>query len=88
MIEKNQGRSWQFLFLGANMDAVEEAAKIGIRRTHAARYKNDSKGVYLNYQVAGDVLACMRSSDCSKEEKILKISEFLKPVTHYLEEDE
>ncbi len=88
MIEKNQEKGWQFLFLGANMDAVEEAEKIGIRRTHAASYKNDSKGVQLNYEVAGRVMSCMRASKCSVEEMDLKVPEFLKPVTQHLEEDE
>lgn len=88
MIETNQEKGWQFLFLGANIDAVEEAEKIGIRRTHAASYKNDAKGVRLNYQVAGSVLSCMRSSACSMEEKALKIPEFLRPVTQHLEEDD
>ncbi len=88
MIEQNQERGWQFLFLGANIDAVKEATKIGIRKTNAASYKNDSKGVRLNYQVAGNVLACMRSSEYSMEEKALKIPEFLKTVTKHLEEDD
>ncbi len=88
MIEQNQEKGWQFLFLGANIDAVEEAEKIGIQRTHAASYKNDSKGVRLNYQVAERVLSCMRSSECSVEEKTLKIPEFLKPVTQHLKEND
>ena len=76
------------IFLGANMDAVEEAEKIGIRRTHAASYKNDAKGVKLNYAVAGKVLSCMRSDDCSMEEKMLKVPEFLRSITEHLEEDD
>ena len=88
MIEKNQEKGWQFLFLGANMDAVEEAEKIGIRRTHAASYKNDAKGVKLNYAVAGKVLSCMRRDDCSMEEKMLKVPEFLRSITEHLEEDD
>ena len=81
-------KGWQFLFLGANMDAVEEADKIGIRRTHAVSYRPSPKGVRLNYAAAGSVLSCMRSSDCSMEEKMLKVPELLKPIKEYLEEDE
>lgn len=88
MIEKNQEKGWQFLFLGANMDAVEEAEKIGIRRTHAASYKNDAKGVQLNYQAVGSVLSCMRCADYKEEEKDIKISEFLRSVKRHLEEDD
>ena len=88
MIEKNQKKGWQFLFLGANIDAVEEAAKIGIRRTHAASYKNDSKGVKLNYAAVGRVMSCMRASDCIMDEMDTKISEFYhthgRQKLHYL----
>lgn len=88
MIEQNQEMGWQFLFLGANIDAAEEAEKIGIHRTHAASYKNDAKGVQLNYQVAGEVLACMRSTEYSVEEKAMKIPEFLRQIKEHLEEDD
>ena len=88
MIETNQQKGWQFLFLGANMDAVEEADKIGIRRTHAVSYRPTSKGVRLNYEVTGSVLSCMRSSACSMEEKMMKVPEFFKPITEHLKENE
>lgn len=88
MIETNQKKGWQFLFLGANMDAVEEADKIGIRKTHAVSYRPTPKGVRLNYEAAGSVLSCMRSADSSMEEKMLKVPEFLRPIKEHLEEDE
>ena len=88
MIERNQEKGWQFLFLGANMDAVEEAEKIGIRRTHAASYKNDARGVQLNYEAAGRVMSCMRAPGCKMEEMDLLVSEFLRPVTQHLEESD
>ncbi len=87
MIERNQERGWQFLFLGANIDAVAEAEKIGIRRTHAASYKNDAKGVELNFQTAGKVLSCMRCADYAEEEIEVIIPECLKQVTRHLKED-
>lgn len=88
MIETNQEKGWQFLFLGANMDAVEEADKIGIRKTHAVSYRPTPKGVRLNYEATGSVLSCMRSADYSMEEKMLKVPEFLRPIKEHLEEDE
>ena len=87
MIERNQEKGWQFLFLGANIDAVAEAEKIGIRRTHAASYKNDAKGVELNFQTAGKVLSCMRCADYAEEEIEVIIPECLKQVTRHLKED-
>ena len=87
MIASNQEKGWQFLFLGANIDAAEEAEKIGICRTHAASYKNDAKGVALNYEAADQILSCMRSADCSQEELDMKIPQFLKKVKGHLEDE-
>lgn len=60
MIEKHQEQGWQFIFMGANMDAVEEAGRIGIRRSHAVSYINDSEGVAMNYVAAGAALSSIR----------------------------
>lgn len=57
MIEEKKEKGWEFLFLGANMDAVAEAEKIGISRNRAVTYENDSVGVQTNYRVVGEVLA-------------------------------
>lgn len=86
MIEQSQESGWQFLFLGANIDAVEEAEKLGIRRTHAASYKNDSKGVRLNYQATGQILSCMRSEEYDDREMDLMIPQFLKTIAEHLSE--
>ena len=85
MIERNQEKGWQFLFFGANIDAVEEAEKIGIRKSHAASYRNDGRGVQLNYQAAGNILSCMRGVDCNEEEMEAKIPKFFRPVKEHLE---
>ena len=64
MIEHEQKKyGWEFLFLGANIDAVSEGAKFGIRADRAVRYKSDSAGTQLNYQVVGEALSTMRSMD-------------------------
>ena len=88
MIGKNQERGWQFIFLGANIDAVSEAEKIGIKRTHAVSYKNDSKGVALNYAVAGNVIDHMIRCDFFDSDAEEEISELLRPISDYLEDDE
>ena len=53
LIEAKKECGWEFLFLGANIDAVGEAAKIGIDRKRAVTYENDKAGVSLNYEVVG-----------------------------------
>lgn len=52
--------SWEFLFLGANIDAVGVAQDIGIRAERAARYNNDSVGVKMNYSVMNEAISCIR----------------------------
>lgn len=42
---------WEFLFLGANIDAIEAAGNIGIRASRAVTYRNDEAGTALNYKV-------------------------------------
>ena len=69
------------------MDAVEEAGKLGINKTHAVSYKNDSKGVRLNYQVTEKMLSCMRSAECDAAEMSRKVPEFLKPIKAHLEDE-
>ena len=41
---------WEFLFLGANIDAVETAARFGIAEDRAVTFRNDSAGQRLNYE--------------------------------------
>ena len=53
---------WEFLFLGANIDAVETAGKYGIAPNRAVRFHNDRKGVKLNYEAVNRTVGCMRMS--------------------------
>ena len=53
---------WEFLFLGANMDAVQVAGKFGIDANRAVRYECDEAGTWLNYQVMSDIVSCARMS--------------------------
>ena len=61
MIERQKSKyGWEFLFLGANIDAVETARTFGISEDRAVKYHSDSKGTRLNYQVVGSAIASMR----------------------------
>lgn len=64
MIEHEQEKyGWEFLFLGANIDAVEAAGRIGIAEDHAAEYLCDSEGQRLNYKVLNKAV---RHARCCK----------------------
>ena len=53
--------NWEFMFLGANIDAISAAGRIGISASRAVRYKSDKRGTALNYKVVGEAMACIRS---------------------------
>lgn len=57
MIEAKKECGWEFLFLGANIDAGKEAEKIGISRDRSVTYENDSEGVAINFRVVGEAVA-------------------------------
>lgn len=62
LIEGQKEKGWEFMFLGANIDAVAEAEKFGISEDRAVRYHSDSEGTALNYECVGEAVSCMRSS--------------------------
>lgn len=51
---------WEFLFLGANIDAVETANRYGISKDRAVNYHCDSAGTQLNYDVMSDAICAVR----------------------------
>lgn len=58
--QQQDEHGWEFMFLGANMDAVKEAAKLGIRPERAGNYANDEQGVGIAYEVIAETVSCMR----------------------------
>ena len=63
MIEKQKERyGWEFLFLGANIDAVETARHFGIGADRAVNYHSDSRGTKLNYEVVSEAICAVRCS--------------------------
>lgn len=72
MIEQQKERGWEFLFIGANIDAVETAAYYGIDKNRAVNYNADSEGTKVLYESVGRVACEMRackpiSEDWDKE---------------------
>ena len=54
---------WEFLFLGANIDAAAVAGRFGIGEDRAVNYHNDSIGTALNYEVVSDAIRTVRSCE-------------------------
>lgn len=49
LIADKQEQGWKFIFLGANIDAVSEAQKLGIDSNNAVKYRNTATGVQKNF---------------------------------------
>ena len=63
MIERQKTKyKWEFLFLGANIDAIETARRFGIDASHAVNYHADHKGTQLNYEVLSDAVSAVRAN--------------------------
>ena len=63
LIERQKSKyGWEFIFLGANIDAVEVADRFGLARSRAQNFLNDSEGIALNYNVLNETVAAYRSA--------------------------
>ena len=65
--DKQEKAGWDFIYLGANIDAAEEADAIGVRKANAVTYKNTSSGVRANYDAVG-VYVAERASGSEKSD--------------------
>ena len=67
MIKRQQERyGWEFIFLAANIDAVETAESIGIPSERAANYCQTKEGVERSYRVMSDAICCVRAGRADK----------------------
>ena len=72
MVERQKEHfGWEFIFLGANMDAVEVAGRFGIKASRAVNYECDSVGTKLNYDVLSETVTKMRQTKCAADMSIL-----------------
>jgi uncharacterized protein YegL len=63
MIEHQKSKyGWEFIFLGANIDAIATAERFGIDEDRATNYNADSEGTLLNYEVISETVSCLRAS--------------------------
>jgi uncharacterized protein YegL len=63
MVQRQKEKyGWEFLFLGANIDAVETAAHYGIGEDRAVTFHNDSVGQALNYEEVSAAVSQVRSN--------------------------
>ena len=61
MIEQQKELGWEFIFLGANIDAAKEAARFGISADRTADYHADTLGTQAVYEAVNEAVCCMRA---------------------------
>ena len=85
--KKKKKHGWEFIFMGANIDAVEVAGRFGVAKNRAVRYQSDSVGTQINFEVMSKMVSCARSSGNAKMmEEALDDAEMMAPITdHYKE---
>ena len=71
MVERQKERfGWEFLFLGANIDAAREAGRFGIQADRTANYVSDARGTEVNYKALNMAISRVRScasvADCAE----------------------
>lgn len=69
MVERQKEKyGWEFIFIGANMDVIQEANKFGIDQ--AVRYACDEEGIALNYSVLSENIIKMRTTVGNAKESL------------------
>lgn len=63
---QKEKHNWEFIFLGANIDAIEVARDMGISKDMAANYHCDAVGTALNYAVLDEAVSTVRRSKAAK----------------------
>ena len=77
MIERQQEKyGWEFVFLCANIDAIREAAKLGIASNRAVRYECDSAGTMLNFACMSESIKALRVSEAMPENWKVEIENY------------
>lgn len=67
MVERQKSKyGWEFLFLGANIDAIDVARQCGIKADRAVQYECDARGTEVNYRVLSSAVSRVRK--CSYDE--------------------
>ena len=69
---------WEFMFLGANIDAVNVASYMGIDGSRAVNFNCDSEGTELNYEVLNDAIGVLRKCSYVSADWIKRIDKDFK----------
>jgi len=72
MVERQKEHyGWEFLFLGANIDAIAEAGRFGIKADRAVNYNCDKEGTAINYRVLSETVSRVRQCSAREMDMVL-----------------
>ena len=81
MIRRQQDKyGWEFLFLGANIDAIGEAARFGIKGSRAVNYECDGAGTTLNYSVMAGTISTLRRARREEVSQVLDSAQWKEDI--------
>ena len=60
LISETKSNGWEYMFLGANLDAAKVGARMGIHKDRTVRYHADQKGTKINYEVINEAVTSFR----------------------------
>lgn len=77
MVEKKKDKKgWEFIFLGANIDAIAVAGQFGVAANRAVRYECDSVGTALNFGAMSNMITrTRRAASCADMSRVLDAEE-------------
>lgn len=62
MVREREAEGWEFLFLAANIDAVEAAGSVGIRADRAASFSASPRGIETGFDAVAEAACCARAA--------------------------
>ena len=83
-IRQQKKYNWEFIFLGANIDAIGVASRMGISEDRAANFVCDEQGTELNYEVLNEAVGNIRQSKALKANWKAKIEEDYKKRKQFI----
>jgi Uncharacterized protein encoded in toxicity protection region of plasmid R478, contains von Willebrand factor (vWF) domain len=76
--QKREKDKWEFIFLGANIDAVETAEHYGFARSRSMNFCADRQGLEIQYNTIGDTLCCI--AECGETLSEAEMIDYLAPI--------
>lgn len=69
LVEEQKEKGWDFVFMGANIDAFDVASHLGISRNRAVNYHNDSQGTGIRFAAMADFFGAAMAAKSMKDVK-------------------